>query len=275
MTGYTTREVSEVLGIPPDELRRWARRGLLDASKGPGGGWRFSFPDIILLRAAEELRAAGVPARRISRALRGLADQLPAGRPLSAVHIAARGDEVLVRDADTTWAPETGQVAFDFSVGELATRVEPFAARMAREREDAGRMAADDWYDLGFDLEAVSLAEAQRAYSEALRLRPGHPDALVNLGRLRHEEGDLGAAEEHYRAALREDARHAVARFNLGVVLEDSGRTDPAIEAYRAALAIDPDLPQAHFNLARLLEQRGDVQGAVRHLATYRRLRAG
>lgn len=262
------------MGIPAEELRRWARRGLLDAARGPGRGWRFSFPDIILLRAAEELRQAGVPTRRISRALRGLAEQLPAGRPLSAVHIAARGEEVLVRDADTTWAPETGQVAFDFSVSELATRVEPFAARMAREREEAGRMAADDWYDLGFDLEAVSLSEAHRAYAEALRLRPGHPDALVNLGRLRHEEGDLAAAEEHYRAALKEDGQHAVARFNLGVALEDAGQSEGAVEAYTAALAIDPELPQAHFNLARLLEHRGDVQGAVRHLAAYRRLRA-
>lgn len=210
---------------------------------------------------------------RIARALRTLATQLPAGRPLSAVRIAARGDEVLVQDADTVWAPETEQVAFDFSVGELASRVEPFAARMAREREAAGDMAADDWYDLGFDLEAVSMPEAKRAYTEALRLAPGHPDALVNLGRLRHEDGDLAAAESHYRKALDADPDHPVARFNLGVALEDRGRTDEAIAAYRRALALHPDLPQAHFNLARLLERTGDAHGALRHLAAYRRLR--
>lgn len=189
------------------------------------------------------------------------------------MRIAARGDEVLVRDADTVWAPATGQVAFDFSVGELASRVEPFAARMAREREAAGDMAADDWYDLGFDLEAVSTVEAKRAYSEALRLDPGHPDALVNVGRLRHEEGDPVGAETRYRAALATDPNHAVARFNLGVALEDQGRTEAAIVAYRRAISGDPGLPQAHFNLARLLERTGDVQGAVRHLAAYRRLR--
>lgn len=246
---------------------------MLEAAKSSGGEWRFTFPDIILLRAAEELRDVGVSGHRIARALRSLATQLPVGRPLSAVRIAARGDEVLVQDADTVWAPETEQVAFDFSVGELASRVEPFASRMAREREAAGEMGADDWYDLAFDLEAVSVVEAKRAYSEALRLDPGHSDALVNVGRLRHEEGDPAGAESRYRAALAADPRHALARFNLGVALEDQGRTDAAIDAYRRALAGDPDLPQAHFNLARLLERAGDAQGAVRHLAAYRRLR--
>lgn len=211
--------------------------------------------------------------QRIARSLRRLREQLPAGRPLSAVRISARGDEILVQDRDTVWAPETEQVAFDFSVEELASRVEPFAARAAREREAAGDMAADDWYDLGFDLEAVSVDEARRAYRRALGLRGDHPEALVNLGRLSHEEGDLDAAEARYRAATVADPRHALARFNLGVVCEDAGRLDEAVAAYRDALALDPSLAGAHFNLSRLLEGREDLAGALRHLAAYKRLR--
>jgi tetratricopeptide (TPR) repeat protein len=260
--------------VPADRLRRWAREGLLDATKGPDGALRFSFPDIILLRAAEGLRAAGVAPLRIRRTLRRLATQLPAGRPLSAVNISARGDEVLVRDRDTVWAPETEQVAFDFSVGELASKVEPFASRVVRDREAEGRMEADDWYDLGFDLEAVSLAEAERAYGRALALDPAHADALVNRGRLHHERGDLDEAEAHYRRALSVDPRRALAHFNLGVALEDRGQPQAAETAYRAALNLDPGLADAHFNLAGLLERAGDVTGAVRHLAAYRRGRA-
>lgn len=214
-----------------------------------------------------------MPSRRIARTLRRLAHQLPAGRPLSAVHITARGDEVLVRDRETVWAPETEQVAFDFAVRELADRVEPFAARAAREREAAGDMGADDWFDLGLDLEAVSIEEARRAYGRALALDPGHPDALVNLGRLFHESGDLARAESRYRAAVDADPAHAVARFNLGVALEDRGRLSEAMGAYRAALERDNELPSAHFNLARLMERAGDLEGAVRHLAAYKRLR--
>ncbi len=178
-----------------------------------------------------------------------------------------------MRDSGTVWAPETEQVAFDFSVGELASRVAPFAARVAEERQAAGDMDADDWYDLGFDLEAVAVDEAHRAYREALRLDPGHPDALVNVGRLLHEAGRVDEAEGRYRAALEADPEHPLAHFNLGVALDDAGRVDEAAEAYRRALVCDPRLSSAHFNLARLLEASGDFQGTVRHLAAYKTLR--
>ncbi|NNF39277.1 MAG: tetratricopeptide repeat protein [Gemmatimonadetes bacterium] len=274
LTGYPTREVAEILGIPAERLRRWAREGYLDAGKAPDGTLRFSFPDIILLRAAEALREAGVSSVRIRRTLRSLAEQLPAGRPLSAVHIASRGEEVLVRDRDTVWVPETGQVALDFSVQELASKVEPFAARAVQAREADGALDADDWYDLGLDLEAVSPVEAERAYDRALALAAEHADAAVNRGRLRHERGDLDRAEADYRRAVGVRPDHALAHFNLGVVLEDRGRDAEAGDAYRAALGHDPQLADAHFNLAGLLERSGDVAGAVRHLAAYRRDRA-
>ena len=226
-------------------MRAFARDGLLAAERGPGGRYRFTVPDIILLRTAQELREQGVSARRIRRALRRLREQLPSGRPLSAVRIVASGDEVLVQDRKTVWEPVTEQVAFDFAVEDLAARVEPFARRRAREREAEGAMEADDWYDLAFDLEAVSLDEARRGYRRTLALEPGHPEALVNLGRLLHEEGDLPEAEAHYRRALEENPDHPVARYNLGVALEDRGA----------------------------LEAEGDMQRAVLHLATYKRLR--
>lgn len=266
--------MAQVLGLTPRRIRSFARDGLLEAARGPGNQYRFTFPDIILLRSAQELREQGVSARRIRQALLHLRAQLPAGRPLSAVRIAAVGGELLVQDREQVWAPVSEQVAFDFAVDELAARVEPFAERVAREREAAGDMEADDWYDLGFDLEAVSLDEAKRAYHRALGLRPGHPEALVNLGRLLHEEGDAGQALAHYGRALEVAPDHTLARYNRGVALEDLGRTAEAVDAYRRALALDPRLAGAHFNLARLLEAGGDLKGALRHLAAYKRLRS-
>lgn len=271
--GYTTREVAQTLGIPPHRVRAMARQDYLEPGR-VGRALRFSFPDVIVLRTALELQQAGVSARRIHRTLRELREQLPRGRPLSAVRIVAEGDEVLVQDRDTVWAPETGQVAFDFAVEELASKVEPFAARASRERQAAaGEMGADDWYDLGHDLEAVSLREASNAYRRALELSPGHPEAHLNLGRIVHEQGDLSEAERNYRAALAQSPRNAMARFNLGVVLEDQGRTPDAVAEYRAALEEEPSLAPAHFNLSRLLEASGDVPGALQHLAAYKRLR--
>jgi tetratricopeptide (TPR) repeat protein len=274
MTGYTTREVAEVLGITPTQVRTFARTGLLSPGRGAADELRFTFQDIVLLRTARELRERGVSPRRIRHALSRLREQLPEGRPLSAVTVAASGDHVVVRDRDTIWEPETGQVAFDFSVRELATRVEPFAGRLAREhiQED---MDADGWYDLGWELEAVSLQEAADAYGRALELRPEHVEARLNLGRLLHEGGDLSGAEAEYRHALDEDPDSALATFNLGVALEDQNRLAEASEAYARAIDLDAELADAHFNLARLCERSGDPRGALRHLSEYRRLTLG
>lgn len=275
---YTTRQVAEVLGLSPRQIRRYARSDLLDPARGPGNAYRFTFQDIVLLRAARELRQAGVPARKVNRALERLRTQLPSGRPLSAVQISAAGERVVVRDAGALWEPDTGQVHFDFSVAELAERVAPFARAAAEERvAESGapgrKMDADDWYDLALDLEAVAPAKAREAYRRAIALNPGHPEAHLNLGRLLHEEGELREAESHYRQALAADPESPLAAYNLGVVLEDRNRPGEAAEAYRKAVKHDPDHAEAHFNLGRLYEQEGDEERAVRHLAAYRRLK--
>lgn len=273
MTGYTIGEVSEVVGLPTSRVRSYARSGLVAPDRGPKNEYRFSFQDIILLRVARELGDQDVPSRRIRKALLRLRDQLPEGRPLSAVSIAAAGEHVVVRDRGTLWEPETGQMAFDFSVEELAAQVEPFARRAAEETAQTCEMDADDWYDLGLDLEAVSLHEAEAAYGEALARDPEHSDAHLNLGRLLHERERFQEAEKHYRTAWELAPSSGLAPFNLGVALEDLGQREAAMEAYQIAVEAEPGLAGAHFNLARLCEETGDVRGAVRHLAAYRRLK--
>lgn len=131
----------------------------------------------------------------------------------------------------------------------------------------------------GLALESVDPDRAMTAYRRALAARPDLSDAHNNLGRLLHERGSLGEAEKHYRRALALEPL-ALHWFNLGVLLEDGGRRDDAIDAYRQALALEDRLPEAHQNVSRLLELRGrdtgsilDLQAAVRHIASLRRLR--
>lgn len=271
MTGYTTREVAEILGLTPRQVRAYARSELLEPDRGPGRAWRFSFRDVVLLRAIRDLRAARVPARRIHRALERLRERLPEGRPLSSVRIATDGERVLVADEETLWDPESGQVQIDFAVAELAERAIPFARGRVDEERGHG-LDADDWYNVGVDLEAVAAEEAARAYREALAVDPGHSRAHVNLGRLLHEAGDVRAAMEHYRRALSADPANPVAAYNLGVALEDGGDVEGAIGLYLRALRLDPARADAHFNLARLYERLGDERKALDHLARYREL---
>ncbi len=273
MKGYATPDVAKLLGLSISQVRAFARSGFLDPDRGPRGEYRFSFPDLVLLRTAKGLAAARVPARRIRRSLLTLRRQLPAGRPLSAVRIAADGERVVVHDGATSWNPESGQIQIDFAVAELASRVAPLARQVARAARTAAEpLGADEWYDLGFDLEAVDLEEARDAYRRALELDPDHADAHVNLGRLLQEGGEAAEAVAHYLLALERNAKHATAWFDLGIALEDLRRRPEAIRAYEQAIAVDPKLADAYFNLSRLYEAAGKRAAALRSLSRYRLL---
>jgi len=273
MKGYTQSDVARLLDLSVGQVRSLTRAGFLHPRRGPRGEYRYTFQDLVLLKAAKGLRAARIPARKIRRALEKLRDQLPSGRSLSAVQITAFGEDVVVRDESRAWEPESGQAVFDFEVSDLARRVAPLARRAAEEAfANETDYSAEQWYGVGCELEPADPEQAREAYRRALALDTHHVEAHINLGRLLHEAGDLKWAEHHYREALAARPSDPTALFNLGVSLEDLGNDAQAIVAYGRAVEADPSLADAHFNLARLHEKRGDEAAALRHFNSYRRL---
>jgi tetratricopeptide (TPR) repeat protein len=271
--GYRSTDVARMLGLSPSEVRRLARAGFVSPMRGRRNELRFSFQDLVLLRAAAGLMHARVPPSRVRRALRQLRAQLPDGRPLTGVRVAADGDRVVVQDGGARWRPETGQVLLEFGVEDLARKVAPLVRAAARDGASApARLDAEAWYRWGMDLEDAAPDQAKDAYRRALAHDPEHAGAHLNLGRLLHEAGALHAAEYHYRSALDSPEHRALAAFNLGVVLEDQDLADEALLAYARAIEADRSLADAHFNASRLLERMGRSKEALRHLAEYRRL---
>jgi DNA-binding transcriptional MerR regulator len=276
--GYTAREVTRMLGLPPSRVRAFVRAGLLAPERGARGEYRFTFQDLVLLRTARRLIEAEVPPRRVHGALQSLRARMRDGRPLAGVHVRADGKRVVVREDGALWRPESGQAVFDFDVGAAAREVASLDDPATRRRRGGtGGAAHDDadaetWYRRGYDLEDESPDEARAAYLRVLALAPAHAEAHVNLGRLLHDAGDLAGAERHYRAGLAAAPDDVVAAFNLGVALEDLGRLDEAVAAYEGALAVDAGCADAHYNLARLHERLGRKAAALRHLSAYRQL---
>ena len=278
--GYSTDDVARLLGVDPRRVRSFVAAGFL-APRRKGRAYRFSFQDLVILRAAHGLLEAGIPPQRVQSALARLRRQLPRGRSLAAVRISPEGGQVVVRDGAEVWEPESGQrqlpypdfAGFEgFAVAELAERAAPHARRAVAEAERRGDLDAEDWYEVAYDLEATALDEAERAYRRALRLDPAHADAHVNLGRLLHAAGDAAAAEGHYRQAAALRPADPTPAFNLGVALQDLGRPREALAAYRRAVASDPAFADAWFNLAGLHSQLGDPRAALRSLKRYRDL---
>jgi tetratricopeptide (TPR) repeat protein len=272
LPGYSTREVARLLGVPEERVRALVRAAALAPRRGTHGTYLFSFQDLVVLRAAQGLLAADISPRQVRRALARLAEQLPRGRSLATVRIAAEGGRVVVRAGGAAWQPDSGQLVLDFEVAPLAAAAAPFAQRVATEIQERDDLDADEWFEAACDLEATTPEAAKEGYRRALALQPAHPDAHLNLGRLLHEAGDAEAAAGHYQEALAARPDDAVALYNLGVALHDLGRLPAAIEAYERALAADPACADAHYNLAALHEQQGDAAGAIRHLKAYKTL---
>jgi tetratricopeptide (TPR) repeat protein len=273
MKFYTTHDVARLLGWSEAQVRSHARVGYLAPARGPRNGYRFSFQDLVLLRAAKALSEARVGPRFVRRALRALARELPAGRSLSGLRLSSDGGRVVVRDGQDAWQPESGQLVLDFEVAELAQRAAPVARRLIhRARRSDEPLTAEQWYTLGLDLESAAPTEAREAYTRALALDPRHASARVNLGRWLQADGHPAEAVSQYQAALAAHPRHPTAAFNLGTALEELGRRTEAIAAYRGALEADDGFADAHFNLARLYEQAGKRAAALRHLQAYKHL---
>jgi tetratricopeptide (TPR) repeat protein len=287
--GYSTQDVAKLLGVTVRQVESYLRSGFLAPALGDDGEPRFSFQDVVLLRTAKGLTAARIAPSRVKRALARLKEQLPAGRPLTGVAIAAEGNRIVVRDGGAQWNPESGQVLFDFRVAELAkeaeglgepseiTELKPRNARAAAAEAAAEQAAAEaqaaDWLQVGCTREDEGDVDgAIAAYRQAITVDVEQVDAYINLGRLLQERGDTAAALGCYQHALSLRPGDALAAFNLGVALEDTGRVDDALQAYQQAIASDPRSADAHYNLAGLYERLGDRAAALRHLRTYKKL---
>lgn len=267
MTGFRTREVAELVGMSPPQVRAYARTGILRPARGPHPAYYFTFHDLVLLRTAKRLEQAQLPAARVRRVLYSLTRQLPDGRSLTEVTITANYGRVLVEDEGQAWNPESEQLVFGLS-DRAPTPTSPLAKPTRPHRTPEGA-TAEGLFQMGCELEPCAPAEAREAYHKALEIDPQHPDAHVNLGRLDQDQGDYPAAQGHYHAALEHDPSHVIAHFNLGSVLEHQ-QPAAAITEYQRAIELDPTLAEAHYRLAILLEQAGRELEALRHLKQYR-----
>jgi protein O-GlcNAc transferase len=144
---------------------------------------------------------------------------------------------------------------------------------------------------------AGRLAEAEAAMREAVRLAPGHVEALSNLGAILRVRGRGQEALEALDAALAIAPASAAALINRANLLNDLKRWPQALETAIRAVANAPDNPAAHnargnaqsglgnrseallsyrealriapndiaalFNLAKTLRELGDTEAAL------------
>lgn len=77
--------------------------------------------------------------------------------------------------------------------------------------------------------------EARAAFETALDIHPQFAPALVNLGNLQLEAGNVEEAIGYYERAVRSDEDYAPAHHNLGVAYKRIGRTADFVRELRRA----------------------------------------
>jgi len=140
--GFSTARAARLVRLSPRQLDYWDRRGFLSPSlsraEGYGSARRYSFADLVRLRVAARLRAAGFGLHRVGQAVHTLRRLDPErGQALSA-HLLISGSRVLwVRSArEVVDVLHEGQLMLVFPVGREVEEMATAVARMAREPED-------------------------------------------------------------------------------------------------------------------------------------------
>jgi tetratricopeptide (TPR) repeat protein len=267
MHHYGVRDVEKLLRLPRSAIHGLIKAGFVSPRRGPRKAYLFSFQDLIVLRTAQTLAAANIPAKRITKSLKELRRQIPETMPLSGLAISAFGDRVVVKEGANRYHVESGQyvLAFDGDPAEGEMRVIEQKAPVATDE-------ADEWFEKGYALEAGGAEAAREAYERAVAADPTHLNANINLGRLLHHLGRLADAEYVYRRAIKTCGNDALLWYNVGVLLTDMDRKEDALNAYEEALHVDPRMADCHYNMALLCESLRKYKQAIRHLAQYRRL---
>jgi CHAT domain-containing protein/Tfp pilus assembly protein PilF len=141
----------------------------------------------------------------------------------------------------------------------------------------------------------AKLRQAAALQKKVEQLRQAHrpveaAGALVDLGNICLDLGDLAAARQHYEAALaifraklpKDDPRIANSLYNLGIVLQNVGDLPGARKYYEQSVAMyratlpkdDPRIAVSLNNLGIVLKALGDLAGARQRyeeaLAIYR-----
>jgi tetratricopeptide (TPR) repeat protein len=251
---YNLAELSVLLKVPSERIRRWLAAGWLQPVREDRGVQLFDFQQVVGIKTLWQLTRSGVRPARIRRSLKQIQAWMNTDNPLAQLALFEESGQLYVR-LEEGLADLSGQKYFDFEDGPAAVPL-------------ADPESADDWFHAGRrheESEHWDLAAA--AYRQALLVGGANAATVFNLANVLSAWGKYDAALERYYHALEIDPTYAKAWNNLAGVLMEMHHFDKATTAYRKAIELG--YVDSHYNLASLLEQTGNADEARVHWQAY------
>ncbi len=248
---YSIKDVSRIFALQESRLRYWMQTGFVGPTVRKGGRFYYTFTDLVGVKVAKDLLAAGLPLQTVRKNLASLRVALPHdATPAARLRICCDGETIVAVKDEVAFEPATGQVVMAFNLPALAGHVADAMQRRGPTIEESAVPAA-----IGPDI--TEQHDGSIAYRRFID------------GCAAEDAGDLATAEHRYLEALELQPSLAAARTNLGNLLEDLGETELAIAELRRVCATAPEFADAHYNLGLLLAKVGGAAQAKQHLERY------
>jgi cytochrome c-type biogenesis protein CcmH len=102
------------------------------------------------------------------------------------------------------------------------------------------------------------------ALEARLSQNPSDLEALVGLGRIYLQTGQMSKAIDFYKRALEVDSNNVSALSGMAMIMAQAGHSDQALTLFDRALTINPQVPMALLFKGRILyEDKKDYAGAI------------
>ncbi len=95
------------------------------------------------------------------------------------------------------------------------------------------------------------MADAEKHYQEALRIRPDIPDVHLGLGHVYAATGRWPQAEEQFRAEAKLRPGNAETSYRLGYALLQQGKVREAQQELQRSNQLQPDMPETLYSLGK------------------------
>jgi tetratricopeptide (TPR) repeat protein len=259
---FSTRAAARIVAVSPGRIRYWVRQRLIQPAAKRGRRYRFVFHDLLLMRMAKELLPGRRHLQTLQRCVGQIRDFPSSSSPLTSLRLESRDGLILVRQGNTVFEAESGQLCLSFGPPRTAGKVEErFGPARVRERfEEARRIAEDDPF------------RALTLYSDLLGREPRNFELHLRMATLLEGEGDLAGALRHLLGAAVLVPANGEVHLRLGLLYRKRNENAHALQSLRRAIECDPVLLEAHRNMAEIYEKMGCKREAMRHLSTLHRL---